>query len=241
MSGPLGRPRCFTALGGEGRAWQAPRQQAGETIPEYRNVGAICHTWFMPVKIAIPTWVVPSSQAMHDVHWLAAWWVSQRASAWAAGIGAALSWVVGESDAPVTARATQPVTITLVCAEHAAAMAVDTDADKAPFPLAAEYARLDVPYAAPMTTNRERARGAQQCLDWLRGARKGPPFPIPVRGADGHVLTAPELYDLAMAPAPWEYELPEQHKALLIGVARQAALSASLAQTIEKAKRQSVH
>lgn len=199
-------------------------------------VGVRAHTQEMGWAAVIPEWVVPSAREVDDAHWLAFKEYAERGSVAAGGVGAALAWVRGGRVGPVTCRDEQPVTEVLARAEMWAAAVAERPGSTPP-PLEQICADLGVAYWRPGEVDSRWATGVRAALRWLLGAPgQQAPAELPVRRADGSTPTAEELYEVAVAAAPFLFELPEQRVALRSRVEANARRYRELAEMIEAVK-----
>lgn len=180
--------------------------------------------------------MVPVAADVEDLHWLAYRVHSDTGSLRCAGIAGALAWVGGGQPGPVTGRTEKPVTEALARAEMWSAIAI-SDAGTPP-PLESICADLGVEYWPAQPVEREWANGVWLALHWLLGEDGAdPPMTLPVRGSDGAVLSADQLYEQALACAPLQYETPEQRRSLREQTRRLARESRQVAELIEDTKR----
>ncbi|WP_214364957.1 hypothetical protein [Pseudonocardia sp. H11422] len=158
-----------------------------------------------------PPWAVPTRVQISDLHWLAYAEASETDSPRAAGVVAALAWVRGGQDAPVTARPEQPVTSALAQYEMwAASASANPDA---PPPLRTLSEELGVAYRRPLRIPADEADGVRITLSWLLGRTRRPPMPLPERRPDGQLVAVQELVESAMAAAPHKIWGPEERHA----------------------------
>lgn len=184
-----------------------------------------------------PEWVVPSSREVDDAHWLAYRGYVDHGSVAAEGACAALAWVRGGGNGPVTGRDEQPVTEALARAEMWAASAVERIVSVPP-PLERICGDLGVAYWPPGEVDPGWATGVRVVLRWLYGAPgQKPPIEVPVRLADGTTPSADQLYEVAIKAMPYLYELPEQRRELRYRVEANARRYRQLADQIEDTKR----
>lgn len=141
-----------------------------------------------------PDWVTLDASQISDLHWLAYAMLVQTRLPWAAGVGAAISWIRGGRNGPITERDEQPVTRAIADAERWAAEAA-RDPDHAP-PLGAIYAQLEVAPRPPLPgQDPNYAVGVWRALRWvLRVPGQDPPLDIPRRHPDGRVFVAADIY-----------------------------------------------
>ena len=160
-------------------------------------------------------------------------------SAWSGGVAAAAGWAMGVGPAPVTRRTETPLTLALVIAERWAAHvagdeAVDRPEGRSSRPVAqAAVAELGVPWRDPLPVTFAHADGAWRALRWMTGVPgQETPFAVPLRHPDGTLMTAEDLYEQAVAAAPWRYRLPEERIELRNLVDRDARQSRVLADQV---------
>jgi hypothetical protein len=157
------------------------------------------------MESAVPPWAVPTCAEISDLHWLAYADAVQDRSPHARGVVAALEWVRGERDGPLTGRSERPVTAELAQAEMwAAHEIVQPDA---PLPARTLAGELGVAHRRPLPIAPHAAEGVRLALRWLLGDVAEPPLDLPVRG------TERELVDAAMAAAPHKFWGPEERHA----------------------------
>jgi len=160
-------------------------------------------------------------------------------SAWSAGVAAAAGWAMGVGAAPVTRRPETPLTLALVTAERWAAHVAGDEAPDGPQgsssrPVALEaVAELGVEWRDPLPVCFAFAEGAWRALRWMAGVSgQEAPFVVPLRHSDGTLMTADELYEQAVAAAPWRYRLPERRIELRNRVDADACQSRVLADRV---------
>jgi hypothetical protein len=154
---------------------------------------------------AVPPWAVPACAAVSDLHWLAYADAVQDRSPLARGIVAALEWVRGERDGPLTGRSERPVTAASARAEMWATAEIIYP--EAPLPARTLADELGVAHRRPLPIAPHAAEGVRRTLRWLLGDVVEPPLDLPVRCTEG------ELVDAAMAAAPHRIWGPEERHA----------------------------
>ncbi len=140
----------------------------------------------------------------------------------------------------MTKRPESPLTLGLVTAERwAAQVAGDEAPDRAKGPSSRPLAQdalvdLGVEWRDPLPVSFAYADGAWRALRWMTGvAGQEAPFAVPLRHPDASLVTADDLYEQAVAAAPWRYRLPEQRIELRNRVDSEARRSRALAQQVE--------
>ena len=191
-----------------------------------------------------PEWVRAPAQ-LGDLHVLAFREYKDTGSAWHEAAGAAASWIRGGRSAPITFREDSPITLALAKAELFAAVTVDSEGMPPP-PLEDICGRLGVAYRAPVATNPVWARGVEDVLRWLTAdpiEQRKPPMDVPVRGADGAVPTAEQLYQQRLAEVPGRYRASEQRRdvrqAVEVDVIRSQRLADRIAETLRSSRQRS--
>ena len=158
-----------------------------------------------------PRWVRPSTFEVSDLHALAYGAFADIRSPRTAGMVAALSWVRGGRDAPVTGRTEQPVTRAMAKFERWAAQAVaGEDGPLPPPPLHAFAESLRVPFLAPRPVGRGWAEGVWPVLSWLDGTtgREECPLPLPRRSPDGRLWGEQEMREQLINDHPQRWLNP---------------------------------
>lgn len=160
-----------------------------------------------------PRWVARTHLEVSDLRWLAYADVMEKRSPLPRGIVAAVEWVCGERDGPLTGRPERPVTAALARAElWAAAEIIHPDA---PVPARTLVSELGVAYHRPMPIAPHAAEGVRLTLRWLVGETATAPLDIPARNADGSPADPQELAQAAIAAAPHRIWGPEERHAAL--------------------------
>jgi hypothetical protein len=161
-------------------------------------------SWWQPVT---PGWVRPCTFAVSDLHTLAYRAFDEARSPCSAGMVAALVWVRGGRDAPVTGRVEQPVTRQCARFEQWAAVAVvDEDTALPAPPLHGLAQMLGVVYLPPRPVGSDWAHGVWRVLRWLDGATGAkPPLAVPSCRPDGTLRTESDLLEQLITenPALW--------------------------------------
>ncbi|MBP2369908.1 hypothetical protein [Pseudonocardia parietis] len=158
-----------------------------------------------------PPWAVPGRAEISDLHWLAYANVLEGRDPLPRGIVAALEWVRGERDGPLTGRSEQPVTAALARAEMwAAAEIVHPDA---PVPTRTLVDELGVAYRRPLPIAPHAAEGVRLTLRWLLGDIDASPLDLPARCTDGNLAEVHVLVQAAMTAAPHRSWGPEERHA----------------------------
>lgn len=141
----------------------------------------------------------------------------------------------------MTRRPEWPLTPGLVTSERWAAQVAGDEAPDRPHtassrPLAQQaVAELGVPWRDPLPVDFAYAEGAWRALRWMTGVPgQDAPFAVPLRHPDGFLVTADDLYERAVAAAPWRYRAPEQQLKLRERVERDARQSRMLAEQVEE-------
>ena len=154
----------------------------------------------------------------------------------------ATAWACDLRAAPVSGRTQLPVSRALAEAECAAAqLVVDSAAGLPRFPAESYCTDLGVEFLPAGPVSVEWADGVRVTLRWLLGRRgaSGPaqaPMALPVRHADGALMTEDELYEhrlsgLVLAP------LLEERRDIRLRAAVDAARSERLVQRIRSIQR----
>jgi hypothetical protein len=173
----------------------------------------------------IPGWVTPAGRGVRDAHRIAYRLTVQNRDVRAAAVTAAINWVTGGQDAPITQR--RGVTRELVWAEWLLAGSVETGA---PMIWPADVTPARVVVDSPVW-----AAGTGAALGWLLGHSEKTPVPIPRRRPDGAVPTAEDVYREIVRSRPHAAWVPEQRAAARRRAAEVAAANASLAALADSA------
>lgn len=191
----------------------------------------------------VSSWVARSAMEVYDLERLA--FAARRSSdnrierARAEGIGHAVLWVSGaDVAAPVTHRQEQPVTAALAKAEFWAAMAACDGGGTPERVVRAQCNELGVAFRPPQPLPRrwanrdsydpadevdiERGHAVYHTLGWLLRHPDGyptctnPPLPLPMRSAEGGLLTGEQVYERAVTRGEYlgRYKPPEQDREL---------------------------
>lgn len=144
----------------------------------------------------IPAWVAPAHRSVVDMNHMAYALAHQVDSVHAAGQLAAVGWVTGVRDAPVTERA-DSASWEMVRAESWVALC---HAAQAPPPRERDWERLGVAARPVVAGGADFAHGAWRTMAWLLGVHAQPPTELPERAEDGSVPPWERRY--AMAPQP---------------------------------------
>lgn len=190
----------------------------------------------MPVT---PGWVVPSALVVDDAYWIAHGAYLDHRHEGGAGIAAAIAWVQGMRNGPITGRDEQPVTAQLARAEMWAATAAEKIVSVPP-PVRHYCAELGVAYwPVPDDIGQPWAVAVRSILRWLSGATgQKPPVETPIRHPDGRTVTAEDLYEAELGRVPGLYRLPEQRRDLRHKMDKAAARSRVLARAIDATRAQ---
>lgn len=187
---------------------------------------------------AIPAWVTPPVAAVEDLYWLAHRHYLDQHSTRAGGIGATLDWILKGRVAPITERREQPVMKNLAEAEMTAALATTGGATWTLFPLDLVYTELGVAYHPPVVVDHQWSDGVWRGLRWLLGvADQAAPLHLPLRRPDGTIPTTDELYQQALAHAPYRVRLPEEQRELWLQVETEVCRYHRLAEDIDETRR----
>ncbi|WP_445185129.1 hypothetical protein ACTXG6_43495 [Pseudonocardia sp. Cha107L01] len=193
--------------------------------------------WWQPVT---PEWVQPSTYEVSDLHALAYRVFNDTRSPRTAGMVAALSWVRGGRDAPITGREAQPVTRGAASYERWAAQAVLDEGGELPAPPLESFARsLRVPYLAPRPVGRAWAEGVWPILSWLEGSTgHQSPLPLPRRSTDGTLWGREEMREKLITDNPQRWLDPATRRHVEVEAAEQAQRNRDLADVIAQTRAQ---
>jgi hypothetical protein len=184
----------------------------------------------------VPAWVMPPAVEVDDLFWMSRALRKDPASGRITARGAAVAWVRGGVAAPVTGRTETPVTRGLASAEMWSALVVC--ARSTPPPGEDVCAGWGVRYVPPMAgVGLDVGDGVARTLGWLLGTHSERPARLPLRNADGRILTAEELYADSVARTPDRHRLREHLLELWDRAQQEAGFSAALADLIEDTKR----
>lgn len=140
-----------------------------------------------PDHAVVPAWVVPAHQQVVELHYLTYRLVDTVGDVEAGGRLAAIEWVVGGRQAPVTHRS-DTATWEQVRAEAWVALCVAAEATA---PIDQDWARLGVSPWPAAVMDVDWAYGAWRTLAWLLGVRPDPPVELPERYPDGSLVGGP--------------------------------------------------
>jgi hypothetical protein len=187
-----------------------------------------------------PEWVQPSTFEVSDLHALAYRVFNETRSPRTAGMVAALSWVRGGRDAPITGRAERPVTRGAAKYEQWAAQAVLDEGGELPAPPLESFARsLRVPYLAPRPVGREWAEGVWPVLSWLEGTTsRQAPLPLPRRSPDGTLWGRDEMRRKLITDNPQRWLNPATRRHVEVEATEQALRNRDLANVIAQTRTQ---
>jgi len=186
-----------------------------------------------------PPWVTPPPEQIDDAHWLTYRAFRETGRESIGGAAAAIAWVRGGRNGPITERDEQPVTLHLARAEMWAADAA-MEGPHFDIPLGQLYDTLGVAPWLPTDVSPAWATGVRGTLLWLTDPRGNgilPPMPVPIRGPTGDPLTSDELYDIGIRRQPNRYWLPEQRAELRHTADRLAAQYREMVDIIDDTKR----
>ena len=138
-------------------------------------------------QAVIPAWVVPEHHQVVELHYVTHQCFELVGEVEAGGRLAAVEWVVGGGQAPVTHRR-DAATWEQVRAESWVALCV---AAKAAAPTEQDWARLGVSPRPAVVEDVDWAYGAWRTLAWLLGVRPDPPVELPKRDEAGELVGGP--------------------------------------------------
>jgi hypothetical protein len=147
-----------------------------------------------------PDWMSPSLDGVQDLLLLASLRFDLLRDRESAGVIEAVSWIVGTSPGPGTGRREGPERRETALCELCAAECLvlentSSGTGDGGTPLLGKLcAELDVRFVPALTGDRDYGIGVWKTLRWGLGLTPIPPMRLPLRGADGQVLSEAQIF-----------------------------------------------
>lgn len=168
----------------------------------------------------VPSWVAVPAIQVADCHRIAVWKVQHGAGTFTVAVAAALNWVTGGQESPITDVADEPTR-----------ERVNAEAMLGWGPIPHEvWVKAGVEPREPVTDDERWLKGAAHALGWLQGVHSRPPIELPRRTADGSTPSWEQLYQEEVEEHWYRAWEPEQRVEARNKAMAEAARHARLAE-----------